>query len=194
MNKKILICLLIFILPYVSFSQVKRESTFRYTAQKKVKCRNGAVVSAHPLASRLGMTILEKGGNAFDAAIATQFALAVVYPGAGNIGGGGFMVAHVKDGKNIALDYRERAPSLASRDMYLDSTGKPQMHLSQEGHLAAGVPGSIAGIFAEFKYASLPFKKLIQPAIDLAAKEGCAISITGVDAMRPMGAKSARGS
>jgi len=115
-----------------------------------------------------------------------QLALAVVFPGAGNIGGGGFTVAHLKDGKNIALDYREKAPGAASRDMYLDSAGNPLMQLSQEGHLAAGVPGTVAGLFAEMKYASLPFKKLIQPAIDL-AENGFAITASqarGLNSMR----------
>jgi gamma-glutamyltranspeptidase/glutathione hydrolase len=96
--------------------------------------------------------------------------LAVVYPGAGNIGGGGFMVAHLQNGQNITLDYREKAPAKASRDMYLDAAGNPQMNLSQDGNLAAGVPGTVAGLFASMKYARLPFKTLIQPAIELAEK------------------------
>jgi gamma-glutamyltranspeptidase / glutathione hydrolase len=143
---------------------------YSYHSQKNITCSNGAVVSAHPLASQAGVAVLKKGGNAVDAAIATQLALAVVYPGAGNIGGGGFMVAHLKNGKNITLDYREKAPAKASRDMYLDSAGKPKMHLSQDGHLAAGVPGTVAGLFASHKYAKLPFAVLIQPAIELAEK------------------------
>ena len=113
---------------------------------------------------------MKKGGNAFDAAIATQLALAVVYPGAGNIGGGGFMIGHLSNGKNLAIDFREKAPEKASRNMYLDATGNAQTNLSQNGHLSAGVPGTIAGIFTELKYARLPFRKLIQPAIDLAEK------------------------
>jgi gamma-glutamyltranspeptidase / glutathione hydrolase len=159
---------------------------YNYQSQKKITCTNGAVVSAHPLASKVGLQILQQGGNAFDAAIATQLALAVVYPVAGNIGGGGFMVAHLKNGKNITLDYREKAPAKASRDMYLDSNGKPQMQLSQDGHLAAGVPGTIAGLFASHKYGKLDFKKLIQPAIDL-AQNGYAITVleaTGLNAYR----------
>ena len=148
---------------------------YNYHSQKKVTVQKGAVVSAHPLASKVGVQILQLGGNAVDAAIATQLALAVVYPGAGNIGGGGFMVAHLNNGKNITLDYREKAPGKASRDMYLDANGNPQMHLSQDGHLAAGVPGTIAGLFAAHKYAKLPFAKLIQPAIDL-AENGFAIT------------------
>ena len=141
-----------------------------YTIQKKISCSKGAVVSAHPLASLVGVDILKKGGNAIDAAIATQLALAVVYPGAGNIGGGGFMIAHLNNGKNISLDYREKAPAKATRDMYLNEKGEPQLHLSQDGHLAAGVPGTVAGLFASMKYAKLSFATLIQPAIDLAQK------------------------
>ena len=158
-----------------SFAQLKRNSSFNYTTQKNITCKNAAVVCAHPLASKVGVSILKNGGNAFDAAIAMQLALAVVYPGAGNIGGGGFMVAHLGNGRNIALDYREKAPGAASRDMYLNSAGNPLLHLSQAGHLAAGVPGTVAGLFAAMKYASLPFKKLIQPAIDL-AENGFAIT------------------
>ena len=138
---------------------------------KTITASHGAVVSANPLASAAGVAILRKGGNAFDAAIATQLALAVVYPAAGNIGGGGFMVAHIeKTHTNIAIDYREKAPAAATRDMYLDSAGNARTDLSQNGHLASGVPGTVAGIFAELKYAKLPFTRLIQPAIDLAEK------------------------
>ena len=148
---------------------------YKYETVKTQVCKNGAVVSAHALASQVGINILKAGGNAIDAAIATQLALAVVYPGAGNIGGGGFMVIHLKNGKNVSIDFRETAPAAASKDMYLDANGNAQMNLSQDGHLASGVPGSVAGIFAAMKYARLPFKKLIQPAIDL-AENGFAIS------------------
>ncbi|MEP6677172.1 MAG: gamma-glutamyltransferase [Ferruginibacter sp.] len=152
------------------YAQVLENDAYNYTVQKKKICSNGAVVSAHPLASKVGVMMLQQGGNAIDAAIATQLALAVVYPAAGNIGGGGFMLAHLKNGKSVAVDYREKAPTAASRDMYLDKDGNPLMHLSQDGHLASGVPGIVAGIFSCMKYAKLPFKKLIQPAIDLAEK------------------------
>ncbi len=148
----------------------QRIDQFKYQGHKKIICSKGAVVSAHPLASKVGVMILKQGGNAVDAAIATQLALAVVYPGAGNIGGGGFMVAHLKNGRNVAIDYREAAPAKAHRDMYLDSAGNPLMNLSQDGHLASGVPGTVAGLFASLKYAKLPFKKLVQPAIELAEK------------------------
>jgi gamma-glutamyltranspeptidase/glutathione hydrolase len=167
-----------------------KESTlnpYRYHITKTISCRNGAVVCAHPLASEAGLEMLKKGGNAVDAAIATQLALAVVYPGAGNIGGGGFMVARLQNGRNIALDYREKAPGAASRDMYLDKNGNPQMNLSQYGHFAVGVPGTIAGLFASLKYAKLPFKTLIAPAIALAEK-GFAITeneAASLNASRP---------
>ena len=141
-----------------------------YSIRKKVVVPHGAVVSAHPLASNIGVSILQQGGNAFDAAIATQLALAVVYPAAGNIGGGGFMIAHLTTGSNLALDFREKAPAAATRDMYLDAAGNPVPGLSENGHLASGVPGTVAGLFAELKYAKLPFARLIQPAIDLAEK------------------------
>jgi len=128
------------------------------------------VVSAHPLASKVGKEIMEQGGNAVDAAIATQFALAVVYPGAGNIGGGGFMVSRMADGEIAALDYREKAPLAGGRDMYLDANGDVIPMASVRGHLAAGVPGTVAGLEAAHqKYGKLDWASLVQPAIDLAA-------------------------
>lgn len=149
------------------FAQLNPEN---YTQQKVIAVKKAAVVSAHPLASTVGLQILKAGGNAVDAAIATQLALAVVYPGAGNIGGGGFMVARLANGKTIALDFRETAPGKAFKDMYLDSTGNALPLLSKDGHLANAVPGTVAGLFASLKYAKLPFNKLIAPAIKLADK------------------------
>lgn len=173
---KILFTGFLFILSILAGStNAQKINSKNYTVQKTINCSKGAVVSAHPLASMVGLSILKKGGNAFDAAIAMQLALAVVYPGAGNIGGGGFLLAHLKNGTNISIDYREKAPAKASRDMYLDAAGNPLLHLSQDGHLAAGVPGTVAGLFASIKYAKLPFKILIQPAIEL-AENGFAIT------------------
>ena len=145
-------------------------TSFKYKINKKAEGLNGAVVSAHPLASQAGIEMLKAGGNAFDAAIACQLALAVVYPGAGNLGGGGFLLAYTIDKKMIALDFREKAPSRAQRNMYLDSAGNAQTNLSQNGHLASGVPGTVSGLFESHQYATLPFEKLIQPAIELAEK------------------------
>jgi gamma-glutamyltranspeptidase/glutathione hydrolase len=143
---------------------------YQYTGTKRVVAEKGAVVSAHPLASKVGVSILRQGGNAIDAAIATQFALAVVYPNAGNLGGGGFLVAQLAGGQSVALDYREMAPSAAHRDMYLDAAGNVVPGKSLNGHLASGVPGTVAGLFESLRYAKLPMKALIQPAIDLAEK------------------------
>lgn len=127
------------------------------------------VVSAHPAASETGVAVLRAGGNAVDAAIAVQFALAVVHPAAGNIGGGGFMVVREKDGKTNSLDFREAAPLAATRDMYLDENGEVVRNLSLRGHLASGIPGTVDGMLnAHQKYGSLPWKNLLQPAIDLA--------------------------
>lgn len=131
--------------------------------------KNGMVVTAHPEASKVGIDILKKGGNAVDAAVAVQFALAVVYPNAGNIGGGGFMVYRSAKGEVNALDFREKAAASASRDMYLDSAGNPIVDKSLFGHLAAGVPGSVAGMVeAHQKYGKLSWREVVQPAIDLA--------------------------
>ncbi len=149
--------------------QNKAVDPYHISVTKSQVYSNGAVASAHPLASAIGAEILRQGGNAFDAAIAVQLALAVVYPGAGNIGGGGFMVAKTAAGQTIALDYRETAPASATRDMYLEPNGATRIELAQSGHLASGVPGTIAGLFASMTYAKLSFKQLIQPAIDLAA-------------------------
>lgn len=138
---------------------------------KEVKVKQkGVIVSAHPLASEAGAKILKQGGNAFDAIIVTQLALAVVYPQAGNIGGGGFLVATTSDGNKIALDYRETAPNKATYDMYWDKKGNANTDLSQNGRLAVGTPGSISGMFATMPYAKLSFSQLIEPAIDLADK------------------------
>ncbi|UKT63093.1 gamma-glutamyltransferase [Pedobacter mucosus] len=131
--------------------------------------RNGMVVSANPIASEVGVEILKKGGNAIDAAVAVQFALAVVYPNAGNIGGGGFMVYRAAGGEINALDFREKAATSASRDMYLDSAGNPIVAKSLYGHLASGIPGSVDGMVeAHQKYGKLTWKQVLQPAIDLA--------------------------
>ena len=163
---KIKLSLLISLNCIIVFSQYTDINIIK---EVKVK-QKGAVVSAHPLASEAGAKMLREGGNAFDAAIATQLALAVVYPQAGNIGGGGFLVATTPEGKYLALDYRETAPSKASFDMYWDKKGNANTDLSQNGRLAVGVPGSISGMFETMKYARLPFSKLIEPAIDLAEK------------------------
>jgi gamma-glutamyltranspeptidase/glutathione hydrolase len=138
-------------------------------APKGVTARHGMVVSAHPDASRVGVDVLKRGGNAVDAAVAVQFALAVTFPVAGNIGGGGFMVYRAANGATATLDYREKAPAAATEQMYQDSLGNVIPGLSVNGHLAAGVPGTVDGMVeAHKKYGSLPWAALVQPAVDLA--------------------------
>jgi gamma-glutamyltranspeptidase/glutathione hydrolase len=134
-----------------------------------IKAKNGMVVSANDLATKVGVVILKNGGNAVDAAVAVGFALSVTYPVAGNLGGGGFMVIHLADGRDITIDYREKAPFLSSKDMYLDSAGNYNPKLSQVGETSAGVPGSVAGmIYALEKYGTMKLADVIKPAINLA--------------------------
>ena len=134
-----------------------------------VRGKNGMVVSASEIASQVGVEILKKGGNAVDAAVAVGFALAVTYPAAGNIGGGGFMVIHLNDGTNTTIDYREKAPLSATEFLYQDSLGNFLPEKSQEGVISSGVPGSVAGlIYALDKYGTLSLAEVIHPAIDLA--------------------------
>ena len=141
-----------------------------------VVSENAMVVSAREEASKIGIKILKKGGNAFDAMMATELALAVSYPSAGNIGGGGFMVYRMSDGTIGALDYRERAPIKSSRDMYLDDNGNIIEGLSMIGALSIGVPGTIAGIFeAHERFGKLEIEEIISPVIDL-AKNGFVIT------------------
>ena len=153
----------------ISFIIVSFFAIIQLNAQESYK--NGVVVTAHPEASKVGVEILKKGGNAIDASVAVQFALAVVYPNAGNIGGGGFLVYRDAKGKTDALDYREKAPFKATEDMYWDKNGNAITELSLYGQFAAGVPGTVDGMVkAHEKYGKLNWKDLVQPAINLAQK------------------------
>lgn len=166
-NKKGLIQWIAFISVLVLSSCVGGQLSQNNSDQYK----RGMVVTAHPAASKVGLDILKKGGNAVDASVAVQFALAVVYPEAGNLGGGGFMVYRSAGGEIASLDFREKAPASASRDMYLDSAGNAVAEKSLYGHLAAGVPGSVAGMVqAHQKYGKLKWADVVQPALDLAEK------------------------
>ena len=141
------------------------------TPTQGVIAEKAMVVSARAEASQIGLDILQKGGNAFDAMVATELALAVAYPYAGNISGGGFMVYRNANGEHGGIDYREKAPLAAFKDMYLDSLGNPDANKSRFGAMAVGVPGTVAGIAAVHeKFGTLPFSELVQPAIDLARK------------------------
>src|SRR5215471_2207302 len=145
-------------------------------ATQPVHADHAVVVSVHELASQVGVEIMKAGGNAIDAAVATGFALAVVHPPAGNLGGGGFMLLRMADGKTRFLDYREKAPAAATRDMYLDGQGNVMEGASEYGYKAIGVPGSVAGmVYAERKYGKLTLKQVMAPAIKL-AREGYALT------------------
>jgi len=147
-------------------SSVKTSSV---SEGRNIIADSGMVVSAHPQSSRIGVAVLRKGGNAVDAAVATEFALAVCYPEAGNIGGGGFMLIREADGRTDLIDYREKAPLKASENMYLDASGNVVEGMSTETHLASGVPGTVDGMLnIHSKYGQLSFREVIQPAIDLA--------------------------
>lgn len=145
-------------------------------AQQITAYDHAAVVTAHPESTKVGVAIMKQGGNAVDAAVAVQFALAVVYPNAGNIGGGGFLVYRSAKGLTDALDFREKAPEKAFKDMYLDSQGNAIAEKSVFGALAAGIPGTVDGMVkAHAKYGKLSWAKDIQPAIDL-AEQGFALT------------------
>ncbi len=179
LNLKILYIFLI-----ITVLSCKTKAPFRYSLQKSAIADQSMVVTAHPLASEIGLKILKKGGNAVDASIAVQYALAVVLPVAGNIGGGGFMVLRMADGTTNTLDFREKAPGKASRDMYLDEQQAVIPRLSIDGHLASGVPGSVAGMDAAFtRYSQLKdFAALIDPAIVL-ARDGFPVSQQQADGL-----------
>jgi len=144
-------------------------ATWKHTGKARVlEAPSAMVTSGSPLASDVGRDIMKAGGNAIDAAVAVGFALAVTHPEAGNIGGGGFMVIRLADGTAATIDYRETAPAAATRDMYLDEKGEPTDR-SIYGHLAAGVPGAVAGMLeAHRRFGKLPLKRLLAPAIALA--------------------------
>ncbi|WP_095053193.1 gamma-glutamyltransferase [Pseudomonas sp. Irchel s3b2] len=146
-----------------------------------VAAENGMVVTAQHLASHVGVDVLKNGGNAVDAAVAVGYALAVVYPAAGNLGGGGFMTIQLADGRKTFLDFREKAPLAATPDMYLDKAGNVIPDLSTRGHLAVGVPGTVSGMeLALKKYGTKPRKEVIAPAIKL-AEDGFVLEQGDVD-------------
>jgi gamma-glutamyltranspeptidase/glutathione hydrolase len=140
-------------------------------SRRPVKALNGMVVSSDSLATQVGVEILKKGGNAVDAAVAVGFALAVTYPQAGNIGGGGFMVIRMANGETVTIDFREKAPMKASENMFLDENGNFVPEKSQVGHLSVGVPGSVAGLLLALeKYGTMSRREVLKPAIELAEK------------------------
>jgi gamma-glutamyltranspeptidase/glutathione hydrolase len=161
-------------------SSAPRELKIFASWREPVRAKHAIVASQHELASKIGVEVLKKGGNAIDAAVATALALAVVYPEAGNLGGGGFMLVRFKDGKTAAIDYREMAPQAATRNIYLDETGKliKGEGSSTIGYRAAGVPGTTAGLELAFKkYGSgkLKWSELVEPARKI-AQDGYVLS------------------
>ncbi|MCA0268839.1 MAG: gamma-glutamyltransferase [Bacteroidetes bacterium] len=164
-----------FLVLLVASTSCARPAAFPAAADP-VEARRGMVVSAHPEASKAGLEILRAGGNAVDAAVATGFALAVTFPVAGNLGGGGFLVLRQPNGAATTYDYREKAPAAATRDMYLDAEGNFVPQRSQEGHLASGVPGSVDGMLAAHaRHGRLPLARVLAPAIRL-AEQGFALT------------------
>lgn len=161
-----------FFISILIFVACQTQQPTTYLPKRQGPLGDSAMVStAHPLATEVGLEILRKGGNAFDAGIAVHFALAVVFPEAGNIGGGGFAVYRKANGETGSLDFREKAPKAAYKEMYQDSAGNVMQMASRIGHLAAGVPGSVAGMWALHQHlGKLPWQELLQPAVRLAYK------------------------
>ena len=173
--KNALLCLFV-LLSFWQCNSPQKEILQATTPVLGVTSQKAIVVSAREEASKIGSEIMQQGGNAFDAMVATEMALAVCYPNAGNLGGGGFMVYRTHKGEIGALDYREKAPLRAFKDMYLDKNNKYLQHKSKTGGLAVGVPGTIAGIFkAHQKFGSLPMQSILRPVI-LLAKNGFKIT------------------
>ena len=142
-----------------------------YKDEQPVRARHGMVVSVHHQASDAGVEVLREGGNAVDAAVATGFALAVVHPAAGNLGGGGFLLLRMQDGKSTFIDYREKAPLAATETMYQDAQGNvlpaTSLQSSVIGYRSIATPGSVAGLaYAERKYGKLGLARVMAPAID----------------------------
>ena len=164
--------------PALALAQTSGNAVQQYSAlNHPVTDTEGMVAAQNAIATRVGAGVLAAGGNAVDAAVATGFALAVTLPRAGNLGGGGFMLVHLANsGETVAIDYREMAPALATRDMFLDGNGDPDDQVSRFSLLAAGVPGTVAGLFhAHERYGSLPWREVLAPSIEL-ARNGVVVS------------------
>jgi len=165
---------MIVVAPFISALLVAQESatnSIAYRDEQPVRARHGMVVSIHHLASDAGVEVLREKGNAVDAAVATGFALAVVYPAAGNLGGGGFLLLRTHDGKTTFIDFREKAPLAATETMYQDAKGQVIPSASTLGYRAIATPGSVAGlVYAERRYGKLGIQKVLAPAIKLAAE------------------------
>jgi gamma-glutamyltranspeptidase/glutathione hydrolase len=174
--RKEIALLVLMLVPFVSSAEVNTAAVSKWKTEEPVRARHAMVVSVQHYASDAGIEVLKAGGNAVDAAVATRLALAVVHPVAGNLGGGGFMLIRFSNAQSLFVDYREKAPAAASRNMYLDSGGNVIPESSTVGYRAIGVPGSVAGMaLAERRWGKLGWKRVIQPAIRL-AKDGFLLS------------------
>lgn len=174
MNRVLLLCLLTFIL--VTNCKNEEKTQTHPITKKGLIAKKAMVVSAREEASKIGADILKQGGNAFDAMMATEMALAVAYPYAGNLGGGGFLVYRLADGTKGALDYREKAPLASTKNMYLDENGDVIKDLSTVGSMAVGIPGTVAGVFeAQKRFGKLDISDILKPVIEL-AKNGYAVT------------------
>jgi gamma-glutamyltranspeptidase/glutathione hydrolase len=174
MNRLLSLCLIAFIL--ISSCKEKEKTQSNPITKRGLIAKKAMVVSAREEASKIGVEILKQGGNAFDAMMATEMALAVAYPYAGNLGGGGFLVYRMADGRKGALDYREKAPLASTKDMYLNENGDVIKDLSTVGSMAVGIPGTIAGIFeAQKRFGKLDIAAILKPVISL-AKNGYAVT------------------
>ena len=173
-----ILALLLVVQPLPVLAQSSDAAIIRYSARHHpIVDSEGMVASQNAIASAVGARILADGGNAVDAAVGVGFALAVLLPRAGNIGGGGFMLVHIaEDNETVAIDYREMAPARAHRDMFLDEQGNVDNDLARFSHLSSGVPGTVAGLYAAHeRYGSLPWSRLVMPAVEL-ARDGIVIS------------------
>ena len=172
--------ILVFLFALLSSSHVRPAAA----SVTPVRARHGMVASSNEIASKVGVEILKRGGNAVDAAVAVGLAMAVTFPGAGNIGGGGFMVLRMTDGKTAAIDYRELRPRLHHRDMYVDKNGNLIPNASTVGYRSAGVPGTVAGFaLALQKYGTMKWRDVIEPALKLAV-EGFTVSSSFSEELR----------
>lgn len=167
-----------------SLAQEGSTNVLSFRGEQPVRAQHGMVVSVHHSASDAGLEILRAGGNAVDAAVATGFALAVVHPIAGNLGGGGFLLLRTHDGKSTFIDYREKAPLAATETMYQDAHGNVIPDDSVIGYRSIATPGSVAGlVYAEKKYGKLGLKRVMEPSIKL-ARDGFSLSRGGARAYR----------
>ena len=163
-------------IPVLSAAQEGTSNVLTYRGEQPVRAQHGMVVSVHHLASDAGVQVMQQGGNAVDAAVATGFALAVVHPIAGNLGGGGFLLLRTHDGKATFIDFREKAPLAATETMYQDAHGNIIPNDSVLGYRSIATPGSVAGlVYSEKKYGKLGLKRVMAPAIKL-ARDGFALT------------------